>query len=449
LSTSEVMTTPAPRAAPNGTGIFLWFCFVALLTNVCYALAGIGETALAGRVSAALYLASFMHLYTRRKENFGFFLVMAISYSLLFGIPCVAWVLSNPLNNAAQIVFLLGILSTGNLLTLLSHCEALDKRHNYVPFTFEPNKAFVVVLAVVALAQAYKLRAYLGVLTSSEYGHLAIWLESEMLLSSVPSWIRILSGGSLLTGIIGIALFRKRPFMQCACLLLIISDMVLGIRNKGFFGVLAAIYILSLFERDKASRIFQRVSSPIMLAVAFLALSIVSFLREGFDIPLSDYLVIVLDSLASIANGLLETISDPSQCAQHLDGTLVFSQLWNLLGIGSGTQLSAEFNYCLTGNPNPLTSVSSSMIFEMLLVAGPFWPMAAGLYLLALYGALRFLERRRSIVSLSLLCALAPAILYTLRAELVQPIVFILKSLPYILLIGLLMSRNSRQGAAN
>lgn len=448
MSTPEVLTMPAPRAAPNGTGIFLWFCFVASLTSLCYVLVGIGETALASQMSAACYFAVFLHLYARRKQNIGFFLLMAISYGLLFGIPCVAWTLSNPLNNASQIVFLIGMLNIGNLLILLSHCEALDKRHNDVPFTLEPNKAFVAVLAVVALAQTYKLRAYLGVLTSSGYGHLAIWAESEALLSAVPSWIRILSGGSLLIGIIGIALFRQRPLMQFACLLLIISDMVLGIRNKGFFGTLAAIYILSLFERDKASRIFQRISSPVMLAAAFFALSIVSFLREGFDIPLSDYLVIVLDSLASIANGLLELVTEQSQCLKNLDGRLVFSQLWTLMGIGSGTQLSTEFDYCLTGNPNPMTSVSSSLIFEMLLVAGPFWPLAAGLYLLALYGALRFLERRKSIVSLSILCALAPAILYTLRAELVQPIVFILKSLPYLLLIGLLIKRKSGKGQA-
>ena len=169
MSASEVMTMPAPRAVPNGTGIFLWFCFVALLMNLCYALAGIGEIALAGRMSAACYLATLLHLYARRKQNIGFFLLMAMSYGLLFGIPCLAWVLRNPLNNAPQIIFLLGILSIGNLLNLLSHCEALDKRHNEVAFTFEPNKAFVVVLAVVALAQAYKLRAYLEVLTSGPH----------------------------------------------------------------------------------------------------------------------------------------------------------------------------------------------------------------------------------------------------------------------------------------
>lgn len=444
---------PALRATPNGTGtgtgIFLGFCFLASLSGICYALVGIGETSLASRIGAGCYLAGFLHLYVQRKQNIGFFLLMAVSYGLLFGIPCVAWVLSNPLDDSTQIVFLLGMLNIGNLLTLLSYCEALHKRHEKSLFTLEPNKAFVIVLAVVALAQIYKLRAYLGVLTSSDFGHLAIWVESDALLSSVPSWIRILSGGSLLIGIIGIALFRGRPIMQFACLLLIVSDMVLGIRNKGFFGTLAAIYILSLFEREKASRIFQRISSPILLGVAFFALSIVSFLREGFDIPLSDYLVIVLDSLASIANGLLAFVTENSECLRNLDDSLVFSQLWTLLGIGSGTQLSAEFNYCLTGNPNPMTSVSSSMIFEMLLVAGNLWPLAAAIYLLGLYGVLHILERRKTIFSLSMLCALAPAILYTLRAELVQPVVYIFKSLPYLLLIGLLIKRNPVQGPAN
>ncbi len=437
------MTVPVPQVAPNGTGIFVWACVVAALTGACYALAAIGVTALSIQTAAACYLAGLLHLYALRKRCVGFFLLMAISYGLLFGIPCVAWVLSNPLNDAPQIDFLLGMLSIGNLLTLLSHCESLEKRKDYAPFAFEPNKAFTAVFAAVALAQAYKLRAYFGVLSSSEYGHLAIWVDGEALLSAVPSWIRVLSGGSLLTGIIGIALFRKRPLMQLACLLLIISDMVIGIRNKGFFSALAAIYILSLFERERATRIFQRISSPLMLAIAFFALSIVSFLREGFDIPLSDYLLIVLDSLASIVNGLLSVASQP-QCMNNLDATLVFSQFWTLIGVGGGAQLSGEFNYCLTGNPNPLTSVSSSLIFEVLLLTGPFWPLAAGLYLVAIYAVLRFLERSKTIGSLSILCALAPAFLYTLRAEVVQPIVFILKSLPYLLLIGLLVKRVAR-----
>jgi len=428
------------RNAPDGTGILVWFCAMAALTGACYTLAATGEGGLAIQAAAACYLAGFAHLYALRKRNFGFFLLMAISYGLLFGIPCVAWILSNPLNDTAQIDFLLGLLCVGNLLTLLSHCETLTERKESAPFSFEPNKVFAIVLAAVALAQGYKLRAYFGVLSSSEYGHLAIWVDGDALLSAVPSWIRLLSGGSLLIGIIGIALFRKRPLMQLACLLLIISDMVIGIRNKGFFGALAAIYILSLFEQERAARLFQRISSPLMLAIAFLALSIVSFVREGFDIPLTDYLLIVLDSLASIVNGLLSAASQP-QCLKNLDGALVISQFWTLIGVASGAQLSGEFNYCLTGNPNPLTSVSSSLVFEVLLLTGPFWPLTAGLYLVVMYALLYFLVRRKTIVSLSILCALAPAFLYTLRAELVQPIVFIIKSLPYLLLIGLLVKR--------
>ncbi|PXW97066.1 hypothetical protein C7444_105165 [Sphaerotilus hippei] len=396
------------------------------------------------RLASAVYLAGLLHLYARRKKSFGFFLLMAISYALLFGLPCVAWVLSNPLNDTGQINFLLGLLSCGNLLTVLSHCESYYKQNKYVPFAFESNGAFVVVFVVVALAQAYKLYAYFGVLSSSEYGHLAIWVDGEALLSTVPTWIRVISGGSLLTGIIGVALLRNRPYMQFACLILITSDIIIGVRNKGFFGVLAAIYILSLFERDRAAKLFLRISSPFWLVAVFLALSMVSFLREGFEVPVSEYLLIVLDSLASIVNGLL-TVASQSQCIDNLDGSLVFSQFWTLIGLRGGAQLSGEFNYCLTGDPSPLTSVSSSLIFEVLLLTGSFWPLAAGLYLVVLYAALRLLERHKSIFSLSLLCALAPAILYTLRAELLQPLVFILKSLPYILLIGLMVKRVSRK----
>jgi len=447
VSTSDAMKLPSPPVLPTGTDILVWFCALAALTGLGYALAAVGETAIAIRLVSAGYVVGFVHLYARRRLSFGFFLLMAISYGLLFGIPCVAWVLSNPLNDAPQIDFLLGLLSIGNLLTVLSHCETYDREKETRPFTFEPNRAFVFVFAAVSLAQAYKLRAYFGVLSASEYGHLAIWVDGEALLSAVPTWIRVLSGGSLLTGIIGIALFRNRPLMQLACLILIVSDIVIGIRNKGFFGVLAAIYILSLFERNKAARLFQRISSPIWLVVAFLALSMVSFIREGFEIPLSEYLLIVLDSLASIVNGLLSVAAQP-QCLKNLDGSLVFSQFWTLIGVGSGAQLSGEFNYCLTGNPNPLTSVSSSLIFEVLLMSGPLWPFAAALYLLVLYGALRLLESRKTVISLSILCALAPAFLYTLRAELVQPLVFILKSLPYILLIGLLVQRISGRDPA-
>lgn len=444
MSIFRGMKVPAPLAYPMDARVFPWFCAIAALACLGYLLTTVGETALAIRLVSFVYLSGFLHLYARRKQNFGFFLLLAISYGLLFGIPCVAWVLSNPLNDARQIDFLIGLLSIGNLLTVLCNCESADKQKNYTPLTFVPSKAFLFVLAMVAFAQAYKLHAYFGILSSSEYGHLAIWIDGEALLSAVPTWIRVFSGGSLLIGIIGIALFRNRSYVQLACLIMIISDVVIGIRNKGFFGVLAAIYIFSLFERDKAAKFFERISSPLWLVAAFLALSLVSFLREGFDMPLSQYLLIVLDSLASIVNGLVEVVAHP-QCLKNLDGSLVFSQFWTLIGVSSGAQLSGEFNYCLTGNPKPLTSVSSSMIFEVLLISGQLWPLAAGLYLVVLYGVLRFIERRKSIVSLSILCALAPAFLYTLRAELLQPLVFILKSLPYLLLIGLLVKRGAKR----
>lgn len=445
MSNSGKMKYPAPRASyPIGPVVFPWVCALAALACLGYFLTAVGAAALGIHLVSLVYLAGFLYLYVRRKQNFGFFLLMSISYGLLFGIPCTAWVISKPLNDPSQINFLIGLLSIGNLLTIISLSESSDKQKHHTPLTFEPNKAFQFVLAVVALAQAYKLHAYFGILSSSEYGHLAIWIDGEALLSAVPTWVRVLSGGSLLIGIIGIALSRSRPVVQLICLVLIISDVVIGIRNKGFFGVLAAIYILSLFDRDKASKLFERVSSPIWLVTAFLSLSLVSFLREGFDMPLLEYLLIVLDSLASIVNGLLEVVAQP-QCLKNLDSSLVLSQFWTLIGVSSGAQLSGEFNFCLTGNPKPLTSVSSSLIFEVLLISGQFWPLAAGLYLVLMYGVLRLFERRKTIVSLSIVCAMAPAFLYTLRAELVQPLVFIIKSLPYLLMISLLVKRVTKR----
>lgn len=443
---SEVLIERKPLGAKNVYITEILFFALASLTATCYALAATGETATAIQTMAVFYVAGFFVLYVFRKNFFGFFLLLNFSYGLLFGIPSVAWVLTNPLNIFSKNIFILGVLSIGNLLTWLSYRESFQNLKDNKRFSFEPNKAFVAVLAVIVAAQTYKLRAYFDVLSSSQYGHLAIWIDGDALLSVVPPWIRVLSGGSMLIGIIGVALFRKHLFLQVICALLITSDMVIGIRNKGFFGILAAIYIFSLFDKEKASRLFHRLSSPLILMTAFLALSLVSYFREGFEIPLADYLFIVLDSLASIVNGLLEIVSHQN-CLNAIDSSLVVQQFWTLLGVSRGTQLSGEFNYCLTGDPNPLTSVSSSLIFEAFLLNGSLWPVATGLYLWVLYAALRFLERRKTIFSLSILCALAPAFLYTLRAELLQPLVFLLKSLPYLILIGLLVKRVSIQRA--
>lgn len=417
-------------------------------TLICYALVASDQTLIAIYNSLFFYLLGFLLLYVKRRKYFGFFLLMSLSYGLLFGIPSVAWVLTNSLKNPSQVNFLLGIFAVGNVLALLSYCESMRRRNSDSSFTFKPNEAFVAVLVAVSVAQVYKLYAYFGVLNSSEYGHLAIWIDGEALLSAVPSWIRVVSGGSLLIGIIGVALFRKQPVVQLVFLLLIASDLVIGIRNKGFFGTLAAIYILSLFDRNQASRIFQRISSVPLLALAFFLLSVVSFLREGYEIPLSEYFVIVLDSLASIVNALLITVSE-AHCISNLDGALVFSQFWTLMGLGAGDQISGQFNYCFTGNPNPLTSVSSSLIFELMLLTGALWPIAVILYFLLFYTALKFFEKWKTIFGLSILCMLAPALLYTLRAEILQPLVYLIKSFPYMVLIGLLVKRTSRLSYSN
>lgn len=417
--------------------LFIYFLFG--FSGYLMVAAGASSIAL---LIALIYLAGFCHLYAYRQKNFGFFLLLSVSYAILFGVPSITVLIQGTIKNDVQKEFVVGLLLIGIILIFLSYREARNKNQFYIPLDFRPNKAFVFILAAISLAQAFKLIAYLKVLSSSEYGHLAIWVDGDALISSVPSWIRLISGGTLIAGILGVALFRDRWLLQLFCILLLASDMVIGIRNKGFFGILAAVYILSLFDREQAARIFKKISSPLILVGAFIVFSAISYLREGYQMDMMEYGLIVLDSLASIVDGLLDQVAN-SNCMKTIDSSLVVTQVWTLLGLGNIPQISGEFNFCITGDPHPLTSVSSSVIFESLLLVGHFWLLLIICYFLLIYGLMRFLERKRSILNLSILCSLAPAFLYSLRAELFQPIVFLMKSLPYLIIAFLLLDKRS------
>lgn len=53
---------------------------------------------------------------------------------------------------------------------------------------------FYILFSIVALCQLYKILIYLMFILNSGEGHLAIYTESEELLSQVPFFIRAISG---------------------------------------------------------------------------------------------------------------------------------------------------------------------------------------------------------------------------------------------------------------
>lgn len=95
--------------------------------------------------------------------------------------------------------------------------------------------------------------------------------------------------------------------------ILLASDLVIGIRNKFFFAFICII-ILSLYSnRKKIIAIFARISKVHYLLIGFVGFSMISYLREGYEINFINYLGVVLDSLSSTLAGLQDLYYLPDE----------------------------------------------------------------------------------------------------------------------------------------
>ncbi|HBM7621066.1 TPA: oligosaccharide repeat unit polymerase, partial [Enterobacter bugandensis] len=308
------------------------------------------------------------------------------------------------------------------------------------------NGLFKVIFLIVGACQLIKIIFYLRFILSSGLGHLAIYTDSEELLASIPFLIRAISGFSSIMAL-AVFYYKSSKKYKVFAFILLASDLIIGIRNKFFFAFICII-ILSLYSnRKKITAIFARISKLQYLLIGFVGFSIISYLREGYEINFISYLGIVLDSLSSTLAGLQNIYSLPDENGWALlNPNTIISQVFPLSGFGfiSDAQIAHEYSTIVLGNVDNGIALSSSGLLEASIISLHFSLFVYLAYLLIMISIIqRGLNSNYAIFNFFAL-AMMTGFFYSVRGELILPFAYVLKSLPIILIANLLIQLKSR-----
>lgn len=376
------------------------------------------------------------YYYINRTRYLSLSLMFAFVFSLIIGFPSVYLYFFKGANNGFEIVCVWGIY-INSILYLLA--DTKPKKHEWR----QVNNLFYVVLLIVSVCQFYKIYVYFNFIISSGAGHLAIYTESEELLSRVPFFIRAVSGFSL-TMALAAFYFKSPQLIKLIAFLVVASDLAIGIRNKFFFSAIC-MFILYLYSNEhRVRKIFKKLSRPLYIVVGFVAFSLVSYYREAYQVAFLDYFGIVLDSLSSTLAGMQYIFDMPSDSGwSSMDASIVFSQVLPLSGLGfiSDQQIAHEFSILALGDISSGIALSSSGLLESSILCPALGGMIYTLYLLFMIAILnKGLNSKYALINF-IVIAMLPGFLYSVRGELVLPIALLLKSLPIIMISPLLIRR--------
>lgn len=383
---------------------------------------------------------TIIHFYIHRVKYISMQLMFSFIFSLIIGIPSIYLYFFKGAHDGFELVCIWGML-INIILYLTSTNDRQLKQYG------EVNNFFKVIFILVAICQLFKIAIYLRFILSSGLGHLAIYTESDELLSSVPFAIRAIGGFS---SVMGLAVFyynapRTYKFLG---FVLLSSDLLLGIRNKFFFAFIC-ILILSLYSHRKfVLSFFVKISRPQYIVGGFIGLSLVSYYREGYQINFLDYIVIVLDSLSSTLAGLQDLYSLPyNKGWALLDVKTVFSEILPLSGFGfiNDTQISREYSTIVLGSVSNGIALSSSGMLEATVLSMKFNLFIYLAYLILVSNLIRKGLNSLSIYANFIAIAMISGFFYSVRGELILPFAYIIKSLPIISLAPLLITKTCKE----
>ncbi|EEV8233686.1 O17/O44/O106 family O-antigen polymerase, partial [Escherichia coli] len=153
-------------------------------------------------------------------------LLFAFVFSLIIGLPSIYLYYFKNANHGFEIICIWGML-INSILYLQTTETVIKEEKRYL------TSLFYILFSIVALCQLYKILIYLMFILNSGEGHLAIYTESEELLSQVPFFIRAISGFAVVMSL-STFYFKTPTYIKVIAFVLLASDLAIGIRNKFF-----------------------------------------------------------------------------------------------------------------------------------------------------------------------------------------------------------------------
>lgn len=387
-------------------------------------------------ISTTVFCYVIVYFYINRAKYFSMQLLFAFVFSMIIGLPAIYLYFFKGASNGFELICVWGI-----LINIVLYFTALNGK--VIQQKRKINLYFKIVFLVVAFCQVFKVGIYFNFILNSGLGHLAIYTESEELLSNVPFIVRAISGLSLVMSL-AVFYYDCPKKLKIIAFILLLSELLIGIRSKFFFSLICIIVLSLYVDRERVKRVFMRISRPQYLLLGFTVFSLISYFREGYQINFIDYLVLVLDSLSSTFAGLQKLYLLPyAQGWDKLPPITIITQILPLSGLGflNDAQIARDFSIVALGDISDGIALSSSGMLESSILSLNFNVVIYLSYLLLVMAMiLKGLNSKFTFVNF-IAIAMLPGFFYSVRGELILPFAYIIKSLPVILVSPLLISK--------
>lgn len=385
-------------------------------------------------LSAAILFCSIIYFYVNRARYFSLQLLFAFVFSMIIGLPAVYLYFFKDANNGFELICVWGI-----IINIVLYFQA--QNNNIVQQEKSINIYFIVIFWVVAACQIFKVAVYFEFIMHSGLGHLAIYTEGDELLSKVPFVIRAISGFSLVMAL-AVFYFQSSKTLKLIAFILLVSELLIGIRSKFFFSFICIIVLSLHSNKEQVKNIFLRISRPQYLLLGFSVFSLISYVREGYDMNFLEYLALVLDSLSSTFAGLQKVYSLPAGFGwDSLHQSVIFTQILPMSGLGfiDDNQIAKEFSTIVLGDISNGIALSSSGMLESTILSFNFNVLIYLAYLLLIMRIIQKGLNSSSSLLNFIAIAMLPGFFYAVRGELVLPFAYIIKSFPIIVISWILV----------
>jgi hypothetical protein len=305
-----------------------------------------------------------------------------------------------------------------------------------------PAGALSFLIAVVAGASLLKITLYQESVQALG-GHMAIYTDGGEIRGGVSPIVRYVAAG---LPFFAVLVFTQKRFPLWVCLTVVavvLAEFVIGIRGRPLYVAAAS---LAVYQVWLTHRLAGRFVPLALFGIAVPLTLIVGVSREGLDVSFLDYSLLMFESVGSTFGGAVTVGSFVA------DGSLVLRQVAALL-FPTGLERIDTVSKLLTVTHFPDAyvlgyGVSSSALLEVLMLSpGVLSPFVYVLLMVGGVGFVSFLLGSRSLVLALAGVAMLPALFYVGRAELWQPVVWLAKSLPFVVMTWILcVSRDNGSG---
>lgn len=346
------------------------------------------------------------------------FLVQALLF-LLFFVPSVSIMMTDV---TAAIFYSFGLLIVISMVLLARH----GGLGPFKPTVYVKNSIFSL-FANVAMASFIVLNLIECLIVLSAGTHQILYTEGSFGLEIIP--LKILAFPAYFLAVSRLMIADKISKEKLAIISLL-SILLTGSRGLPIFGLIAII-----LYRMGLGIIFRSSVILIVLALIIIFLSI-GYVREPIEMDVHSYLILVIGSLNQFAMSNLNI----DQCA--IDPGLVLHQFSSIF---FGAIDTSRVTYWLTECVSPGATiegygVASSIAGEALILNPSYWLLIYILVMCTNAFIIASLMTSRSPALHIVGCAWLPFVIYSVRAEIVYPYVFLIKIVSSLLILTMLQS---------